>query len=644
MKMIIKKMTLDNFKGAKHLELDLDGERIMLKGRNGSFKTTCSDAFYYVFCGCNTEMVKNPFITPLGEDEVVSRVEMEIEIDGRPCQVAKSQKFKRKTDDEGKTTSSTTNTYEVNSVQKTERDFVSDLKERGLDMENFLIYSNPDAFFADTSKKGRDELRKILFKMAETTTDEEIADSVHADDVKALLEKGYKLDEVESMNKATIKKIIDTCGKSNELIDAKIEGLFSSIEEVDEKALAVKEKELESRIAEIDSAINSSSDKTSAIKRRLSEIELDIREIGVKADHEYQIALADKQNEISALETKIIFEQSQYDIAANDVNRTKEQITDIESELSSLRDRYKAIQEEVIDAESTKCPTCHRVYAKSKVDQIEKDFEKSKVNRLSRCKDDGERAKERLAEVQKANTKAKEDHSRLHTEIGKLKNELEKLKTEKSAMPAKADISGDEDYLNLCAEKESLEKELSNEWSNDNSKLIDERAEVKAELDRVKADLGLVEHNLKVDAKITELREEKRHAEINKAKAEKIINQALDIRKAKNERLVESINKHFNIVSFKLWDLKKNGTYDDVVDLLIDGKPASTCANGSLLQLAKVDCLSGLQNFFDQHIPVWLDDAALITGNTRERIKLDSQLIMLIATDGIGELKIEREG
>ena len=75
---------------------------------------------------------------------------------------------------------------------------------------------------------------------------------------------------------------------------------------------------------------------------------------------------------------------------------------------------------------------------------------------------------------------------------------------------------------------------------------------------------------------------------------------------------------------------------------MIDGKPASTCANGSLLQLAKIDCLSGLQNFFDQHIPVWLDDAALITGNTRERISLDSQLIMLIATDGISELKIEK--
>lgn len=642
MTMKLLRLEITNFKGVKHQVIEFDGKNALVKGANGSGKTTIADSFYYVFCGCNTEMVKNPFITPLGEDEVVSRVEMEIEIDGRPCQVAKSQKYKRKTDDEGKTTSSTSNTYEINSIQKTERDFVSDLKERGLDMGNFLIYSNPDAFFADTSKKGRDELRRILFMMADVTTDEEIAESVHADDVKALLEKGYKLDEIEQMNKATIKKILDVCGKDNVIIDAKIEGLFSSIEEIDERSLSAKEKELESRISEIDSAINSSSDKTSAIKRRLSEIELDIREIGVKADREYQMALADKQNEISALETKIIFEQSQYDIATNDINRTNTQITDLKSELEDLRNKYKVIQGETIDVESTKCPTCGRVYAKSKVDRIEKDFEISKTNRLTRCKDDGERAKERLAEVQEANLKAKKEHSRLHTEIGKLKNELETLKTEKSAMPAKADISHDEDYLSLCEEKESLEKELSNEWSNDNSKLIDERAEVKAELDRVKADLGLVEHNKKVDKKISELRESKKQSEISKAKAEKIINQVFEIRKAKNERLVESINSHFNIVSFKLWDLKKNGTYDDVVDLMIDGKPASTCANGSLLVLSKLDCLAGLQNFFNQHIPVFLEDGALLTRNTRDRIELDSQLIQLVAADGINELTIEK--
>jgi hypothetical protein len=76
---------------------------------------------------------------------------------------------------------------------------------------------------------------------------------------------------------------------------------------------------------------------------------------------------------------------------------------------------------------------------------------------------------------------------------------------------------------------------------------------------------------------------------------------------------------------------------------MIDGKPASTCANGSLLVLSKLDCLAGLQNFFNQHIPVFIDDAALLTKNTRERIKLDSQLILLIAADGINELQIERE-
>ena len=73
-----------------------------------------------------------------------------------------------------------------------------------------------------------------------------------------------------------------------------------------------------------------------------------------------------------------------------------------------------------------------------------------------------------------------------------------------------------------------------------------------------------------------------------------------------------------------------------------DGKPASTCANGSLLTLSKLDCINGLQKFFNQHLPVWVEDASLITENTRKRINLDTQVIQLIAVDDVKELTITK--
>ena len=141
---------------------------------------------------------------------------------------------------------------------------------------------------------------------------------------------------------------------------------------------------------------------------------------------------------------------------------------------------------------------------------------------------------------------------------------------------------------------------------------------------------------------VAELREKKRNDEIAKADMEKRLYEVTEVEKAKNKSLSDSINSHFNIINFKLFDYLKNGNYTETVEILIDDKPMTSCANGSLVQLAKIDCIDGLQTFFNQHMPVFVEDAALITANTEQRIKLDSQLIQLIAKDGVDTLQIER--
>lgn len=60
-----------------------------------------------------------------------------------------------------------TNTYEINSVPKTERDFKAYLEELGFEFDKFLICSHPNVFTKDLSlKKKQDEMRKYLFTMA----------------------------------------------------------------------------------------------------------------------------------------------------------------------------------------------------------------------------------------------------------------------------------------------------------------------------------------------------------------------------------------------------------------------------------------------------------------------------------------------
>ena len=162
-------------------------------------------------------------------------------------------------------------------------------------------------------------------------------------------------------------------------------------------------------------------------------------------------------------------------------------------------------------------------------------------------------------------------------------------------------------------------------------------------LNQVIAELGTLAKNKDIDKRVDELRKERKQNEVNKAAAEKILDEVDRFKREKNTRLSNEINNHFKLVSFKLFDYLKNGNYQECVELMIDNKPITNCANGSLIQLAKLDCIAGLQDYFEQFMPVFLDDAALITSNTSERIDMNTQLIQLVASDGVNELKVEKE-
>ena len=642
MNLKILQLKLENFKGIKDKTIKFDGQDVVIKGANGQGKTTIADSFYFLFAGCNTALVKNPAITPLGAEECVSRVEANVEIDGKPCTVAKSQKFKRKIDDDGKVTSSTTNSYEINTVEKSERDFIADLTQRGLDMDRFLIFSNPEQFMSDTSKKGRETLRTVLFEMAESVSDLDVAKDLKTSEAKTLLEQGYSLDEIESMNKATIRKIVETSGKNNELIDARIQGILDSKAQANAEDIKKVKAEYEAELKAVKESIGQLSKGDNEIKGKIAELEgklinierterLAIEEKTAKAEDKLRKAEHERNNlEIDMTNTK------------NSMDKIYADMDGVKESLENYRNLYKKVQDEVFDEGSTKCPTCGREYEADRISEIKRDFENGKTKRLKDYKAKGETFSKQL-ELQKKDydaesaiyAKQQKSWKAADAKVNKLRNELKDI-------PRNPDMSQNKDYIDTKEQIEKLRSDLQSkgdlklqEYSNRESYLLQMIRQADGEL-------AVIERNKELDEQVEILRQEKKQSEINKAKAEKIVDQVNKIKRAKNERLGESINSHFKIVDFKLWDLRKNGEYVDTIDLMIDGKPASICANGSLLQLAKLDCLAGLQNYFNQHVPVFCEDAALLTDNTRKRIDIDSQLIQLVATDSVKELRIEK--
>ena len=636
MKLELTKIVLDNFKGVKHQELTFDGNTL-IKGQNGAGKSTVATAWLWLFTDTDITLVKGPNITPLGETEVESRVEVECLVDGKPLNLTKSQKYKTKEVD-GKLTTSVTNSYEVNSIKKTLKDFIASLEERGIDTEHFLILSNPNALLADTSKAGREKIREILFSMTGDISDTDIAKGVKADDVVELLDN-YTLAEIEQMHKATIKKITDSMGKDNSIINARIDELLSQKSTQDSKVLEEQKKSYEAEIDRIDKELSGMSGTNEKLEK-LQELANKQMEIKARLDSELATTKAEMDKPYRRLNQKLMEIQFKVNEAQAKIDATQAELDRLNEDIKKQRTLYKMEQDSMLDESDLSCPVCHRSYDAEKLETIKADFTKNKAKRLKTIKASGDELKAQI----KANNETLQKLTSEYNEYNNLLNETQALidsaTAELNSMPLVPDYDSDKEYAKVSKDIEKLRAELAKPDNTRKNELESQKNVNKQMLNQVISELAFLDKNKELDKRVEELREERKTNEVNKAKAEKIIDQVENVKRHKNEKLTDEINKHFDIIDWKLFEYQRNGDIKEVCIPLIDGKPIDSCCNGSLITLAKVSICNTLQNHFGQFVPIWIDDYSLFSENTYSRLEYNTQIIGLMVTEN-KELVVE---
>lgn len=641
MKMILRKITLRNFKGAKDRTIEFDGNA-KIKGANATGKSTLSDAYYWLFTNYNTAMINNPPITPKAETECESKVEAELEIDGKKLTVVKTQIYKQKQDGD-KVVSAVTNHYYINSVEKSYRDFVADLTERGIDMDNFLIFSHPSAFTADNSKQGREKQRAMLFKMCEGITDEDVASGMEGIDELKELMSDYKLNEIEQMQKSTIRNIKDTVGDDNIIINARIDELISQKSTLDIKVLQQQKKEYEAEIKRCEKELESLAESKADIHEKISELRIKRDEITSKANQ----SLNEQKTELdkSIREYQSIIDEKNFKLSQNkaEIERQEGLLSKAKEDTEKQRVLYKMEQDSVLDEGDLSCPVCHRTYSEEKLSEIKAEFEKHKAERLKVIKSSGENLKKNIKSIEKELKSLKDQQQALDRVI----SETIKMRDEKQAeidkLPVSADMFKDDNFVLINNEIADLEKDLSADDDTRKQELESARNVAKTMLHQIMADIGVVEKNKEIDERIADLRKQRTEAETNKAKAEKILYQIEQFKKFKNDKLSDEINKHFKVAQFRLFRQLKNGSTEDACDVLVNGKEINTQVNQATQVIAKLDIIRGLSDYFNSWLPVFVDDFALFTSDSDKQIVMDNQLIKLIATDGVNDLKVEKE-
>lgn len=668
--MILKSLHLENFKGAKD-KIYKFGKTTRVSGMNRLGKTTIATAWFWLLADKNYELVSNPNIRPDDVEECVPTVTAVLDVDGKEIAIAKMQKRKvGKPDANGISKVTITNTYEINSVPKTERDFRADLEELGLSFDNFLVCSHPDVF----TRQKQADMRKVLFKLASAKTDVEIAAmSKDTKDVAKLLE-AYKYEEIEAMNNASKKKAVEQL----DAIPNQIVGLEKAKVDIDVAEQELAKADLERQIAEVDRKIAGADNAVGSLQQEEMQLQFDMSGIMQTMNRELSNQRNNIEVELFGCTTELDRFKPTISLKEKQIDDNAKAIADADAERKKLGEQYnfekaKAFDETpylfdeskwVFDESTTVCSLCGQKLPDDKIEQLKADFERRKeeamedaMRKLRDAKNNFVAQKNsNLEEIKKKGFVQKDlideltkKNADLNTEIDALKKQerdaiakKEELSKQLSEIPSQADYSQNEEYVKLKARHNEVLAEIERLKAADDAEIVEslkiEKEDLKSQLEEINKIIAQAANNIRIDEQIADMQKKQREYEQAKADAEKILHQLKEVSKRKNELLVEEINQHFGIVSWELFDYQKNGEYKEACVPMVDGKEFGVTTNTGREIQAKLDICNSFQKFFDMYVPIILDGAESL--NDEYIPAVDTQLILLTVTED-KQLKVE---
>lgn len=632
MKTFLKKAVLENFMCYAHAEFDFYSITKII-AENGVGKSTIATAYLWCLFNCDYELKDNPVVRRevdgVSVDDMDTYGELTFDVDGKEITMKKVQK---RTYSKDGSSYKDDNKYFINDVPKTLKDFNAYLD---VDMNVFKMCSNINAFLNQKPA----EMREYLFSLVENVTDLDIARSkAELAELAPLLEK-YTTEELTAMNKATKTKIT----KDLPILDGQIKEKERDIQiksDIDVSDLELLRNSLKEQIADCiakqtdNDKLLAEYDKASAdildLKFKQGDLSRKANEENIKARREIEDKITDK---------KFLVKQTEKTVADTErcIASLEKTIECIKAYLQTERDKWKEENERKFDDSSLICPYCGNEYKEDKKEQLKADFTKHKADNLKTITDNGNMYKERLDKEKAALESLKTELPQHEESLEMLNTAIADLEKQLSELPQEIDVTATEEYKAL--EQQIAEKEQAMHKANDISSI---KAELKARENGLRQQLSECERKIaesnteKDEQRLEELRTEQRTQEQNKTNAEKILDLLDELDKAKNETLSDSINSHFSLVKWKLFELNKSGGYKSVCIPTVNGKSIlTTMSNKGNRILGRVDICNSIQKISDMSVPIILDDSESLDSTNQKKVAemVDSQLIMLIVND-----------
>ena len=669
MKMILKSLYLENFKGIRNLDVKFSN-KTKVKGQNAAGKTTIFDAFTWLLFNKNSAGEEKFNVRPLDKDgHRIDNVEIKvvgvIDVDGKEVELSKIQKqnWVKKRGTDTVTLQGNVNSFEIDGYPKSEADFKDYVSGLAQSEEMFKMLTNPQYF---SSLKWKDQ-RDILMKLISDFSDVELAktDAKYAP-LFDELEKAPSTDDIRSK----FSKALTEWKKKQAEIPVRIDEAEKSKVVIDVADQELVKADLTRKIAEIDGKIANSGSAIGDLRSREMQLQFDMSGITQTMSGELSAKRRKLDDAIFDTDGKIDDLHQKIQGTENQIMDNEKAISNADAERKALGVKYnaekaKAFDETpyqfdeskwVFDDSTTVCSLCGQKLPDDKIELIKADFEarreKAKEDlfrkladakrnfieqtnsNMENIKSKGFEQKRIIEDLTKKNAELQQSIESLEKQEQETLAQKEELSKQLSQLPEEADYSQNEEYVKLKAEHDEVLAKIEKLESEGADSVVDElkaeKSDLQARLDEANAIIAKASMNVEIDERIAELQEQQKEIGQKVADQEQMLYLLEEFIRFKLDKISDSINSHFKTVNFKLFEMQLNGGMKDCCECTVNGVPYSTLNSGHRI-IAGLDIISSLSELYGLSVPIFVDNCeAVSSGNLPD---MDSQMICLYVSE-----------
>jgi DNA repair exonuclease SbcCD ATPase subunit len=643
---------MENFKIFKDKTINLS---LMTKifAQNYKGKSSIADGFFWTLFGKSAtgnsegkQFVPRRYDSqgiPIDHVDVV--VELELEVDGRPITIKKTQqqKWVRKRGDEIQTYEGEKNVYHWNEVEVSETEHKRRVAEL-VDEDVFRLITNPHAFVG----KKQDDQRKFLVEKVAQITDADVfsLDGGFPTLRSKMVDEGKTLEEVKAINK----KALQGYKQQQETIPVRIDEVSKQIVDIDfaeqELALAAKKEELvavENKLTDL----SKSYEEVGKIKTEISDYKTKITDIETTAKTLLSKKKQETTSKLDNIAYNLLRKTQQKNTVKSEIDLLRDKISAWEISFETMKKRYSEEKSKEMDAAANLCPVCGKEFNEDKKAELLAKFEEDKKAKLTQINLDGKKVSDDIKTNKEKLAKSEFQLTTLTAEVEKLSEENTTVKAEIDTLPSEPDLSGNKDYQDYKASLTALEfalKETEESLTDTNTlkaNLTSQKDKIQGEIDTVKSELAKKQSIEDAKDRIEELRSELKTATAKAAECERLEREIEKFEKAKMNLLSERVNSKFKVVKWKLWRELKNGGMEPYCVCQIHGIDYGENTTSTTERLmAGMDIVATLQDIYGVKAPIWLDNKESYNdGNIPE---MDCQLIMLSVSED-ADIRVEVE-